>query len=61
MCVYGGGAVPQGGRQLVTVPQGDRLPWGGAGQGGGGTRCYSISLKQHHVTISGGGGRPRGS
>ena len=43
MCVYGGGAVPQGGvgdRHLVTVPQGvvgDRLPWGGEGQGGGGT------------------------
>ena len=41
VCVYGGGAVPQGGpgdRHLVTVPQGvvgDRLPWGGEGQGGG--------------------------
>ena len=40
MCVYGGGAVPQGGvgdRRLVTVPQGvvgDRLPWGGERQGG---------------------------
>ena len=42
MCMYGGGAVPQGGvgdRHLVTVPQevvGDRLPWGGERQGGGG-------------------------
>ena len=41
MCVYGGGAVPQGGvgdRHLVTVPQGvvgDPLPWGGEGQGDG--------------------------
>ena len=41
MCVYGGSAVPQGvagDRHLVTTPQGgpgDRLPWGGAGQGGG--------------------------
>ena len=41
MCVYGGSAVPQGelgDRHLVTVPQGvvgDRLPWGGEGQGGG--------------------------
>ena len=42
-CVYGGGVVPHGGggggRHLATVPQGvagDRLPWGGAGQGGGG-------------------------
>ena len=51
--VYGGGAVPQGGvgdRHLVTVPQGvmgDRLPWGGERQGGGGgvlkpaPRCVS--------------------
>ena len=42
MCVYGGGAVPQGGVgdcHLATVPQGvvgDRLPWGGERQGGGG-------------------------
>ena len=42
MCVYGGGAVPQGGvgdRHLVTIPQGvvgDRLPWGGERQGKGG-------------------------
>ena len=42
MCVYGGGVVPQGGvgdRHLVTIPQGlvgDRLPWGGERQGGGG-------------------------
>ena len=41
MCVYVGGAVPQGGvgdRHLATVPQGvvgDRLPWGGERQGGG--------------------------
>ena len=41
MCVYGGSAVPQGGRggrHLVTVPQGvvgDRLPYAGEGQGGG--------------------------
>ena len=40
ICAYGGSAVPQGGvgyRHLVTVPQGvvgDRLPWGGEGQGG---------------------------
>ena len=40
--VYGGCAVPQGGvgdRHLVTIPQGvvgDRLPWGGERQGGGG-------------------------
>ena len=49
-CVYGGGAVSQGGgggRHLVTVPQGvvgDRLPWGGERQVGGGgvlgfTKC----------------------
>ena len=37
---------PQGGvgdRHLVTIPQGvvgDRLPWGGERQGGGGTRMY---------------------
>ena len=37
--------VPQGGfrdRHWATVPQGvvgDRLPWGGAGQGGGGGLC----------------------
>ena len=42
MCVYGGSAVPQGwvgDRHLVTIPQGvvgDRLPWGGEGQGGEG-------------------------
>ena len=42
MYVYGGGVVPQGGvgdRHLVTIPQGvvgDRLPWGGERQGGGG-------------------------
>ena len=42
MCVYGGSAGPQGGMgdcHLVTVPQGvvgDRLPWGGEGQGEGG-------------------------
>ena len=42
MCVYSGSAVPHGGsgdRHLVTVPQevvGDRLPWGGEGQGEGG-------------------------
>ena len=41
MCMYGGGAVPQGGVgdcHLATVPQevvGDRLPWGGERQGGG--------------------------
>ena len=41
MCVYGGGAVPQGevgDRHLVTIPQGvvgDCLPWGGERQGGG--------------------------
>ena len=40
MCVYGGGAVPQGvvgDCHLATVPQGvvgDRLPWGGERQGG---------------------------
>ena len=44
MCVYGGGVVPQGGvgdRHLVTMPQGvvgDRLPWGGERQGGGGIK-----------------------
>ena len=53
MCVYGGSAVPQGGlgdRHLVTVPQGvagDRLPWGGERQGGGGVRrliqpCFAL-------------------
>ena len=42
MCMYGGGVVPHGGvgdRHLVTIPQGvvgDRLPWGGERQGGGG-------------------------
>ena len=47
MCVYGGGAVPQGGvgdRHLVTIPQGvvgDRLPWGGERQGGG--YCASVT------------------
>ena len=41
MCVYGGGAVPQGGlgdRHLATIPQGvvgDRLPWVGNDKGGG--------------------------
>ena len=46
MCMYGGGAVPQGGvgdRHLVTVPQevvGDRLPWGGERQGGGGVPAF---------------------
>ena len=45
--VYGGGAVPQGGvgdRHLVTIPQGvvgDRLPWGGERQGGGGVPSQS--------------------
>ena len=45
-CVYGGGAVPQGGggdRHLVTVPQGvvgDRLPWGGERQRGGGVLLF---------------------
>ena len=42
MCVYGGGAVPQGrvgDRHLVTVSQGvvgDCLPWGGTTRGEGG-------------------------
>ena len=42
VCVYGGTTVPRGAvrdRHLVTVPKGvvgDRLPWGGEGQGGGG-------------------------
>ena len=41
MCLYGGSAVPQGAvgdLHLATVPQGaagDRLPWVGAGRGGG--------------------------
>ena len=54
MCVYGGGAVPQGGlgdRHLVTVPQGvvgDRLPWGGERQGGG---RVSLSKKKKRSTI----------
>ena len=45
MCVYGGGAVPHGGvgdRHLAIIPQGvvgDRLPWGGERQGGGGYKC----------------------
>ena len=47
MCVYGGGAVLQGGvgdRHLATVPQGvvgDRLPWGGERQGGGGGTSWT--------------------
>ena len=54
MCVYGGGAVPQGGgggdRQLVTVPQGvvgDRLPWGGKGQGEGGVHALHSYIACH--------------
>ena len=49
--VYGGGAVPQGGvgdRHLVTVPQGvmgDRLPWGGERQGGGGVLFLASSAR----------------
>ena len=48
MCMYGGGVVPQGGvgdRHLVTIPQGvvgDRLPWGGERQGGGGVRVSRL-------------------
>ena len=52
MCVYGGGGgvVPQGGvgdRHLVTIPHGvvgDRLPWGGERQGGGGGSHYAHML-----------------
>ena len=50
MCMYGGGVVPQGGvgdRHLVTIPQGvvgDRIPWGGERQGGGGvTKLVSVN------------------
>ena len=48
--VYGGGAVPQGGvgdRHLVTIPQGvvgDRLPWGGERQGGGGYNSENVEI-----------------
>ena len=54
MCVYGGGEVPQGGlgdRHLVTVPQGvvgERLPWGGERQGGGGYRHQLYQKAQKH-------------
>ena len=46
MCVYGGTTFPWevvGDHHLVTVPQGvagDRLPWGGEGQGGEGTTSW---------------------
>ena len=49
MCVYGGTTVPLGvvgDGDLVTIPQGvagDRLPWGGEGQGGGRVQPHSDS------------------
>ena len=55
MCMYGGGVVPQGGvgdRHLVTIPQGvvgDRLPWGGERQGGGGVRSLRYTQTQLSV------------
>ena len=57
MCVYGRGAVPQGGGggPSLTVPQGvvgDRLPWGGEGRGGGGMSVSSSSSSNCTSTCS---------
>ena len=47
---FPGGGGGGGGRHLATVPRGvagDRLPWGGEGQGGGGRVTAALQLRMY--------------